>query len=269
MAIEAHEVSNKIAFHWFENAEEVWQTMSHSWLKSSGCLLFSILGPNGLLQALPSPSLCLLLDFLGVTVAPLLCSSALGLMPLSAVHRLEDALRAAHHILGSSFAPPDLSIPSHLLRVQDLLYFSSLSAALVQVISDPFLRLQDASMFVPGFSEMATSAYFWLQTWADTWSLAKTMSSTMMIGEHLAELHLPADYVSAWVALNDACAAGPTVALAAALLRAGSYTVAFYPWNVETDREPAVLLCFSVFGVAGAFVIAEPWVDPIGSSTGV
>jgi len=229
-------------------------------------------------KALPSPSLCLLLDFLGVTVAPLLCSSALGLMPLSAVHRLEDALRAAHHILGSSFAPPDLSIPSHLLRVQDLLYFSSLSAALVQVISDPFLRLQDASMFVPGFSEMATSAYFWLQTWADTWSLAKTMSSTMMIeaqevpldlGEHLAELHLPADYVSAWVALNDACAAGPTVALAAALLRAGSYTVAFYPWNVETDREPAVLLCFSVFGVAGAFVIAEPWVDPIGSSTGV
>ena len=68
----------------------------------------------------------------------------------------------------------------------------------MQVISDPFRRLQDASMFVPGFSEMATSAYFWLQTWADTWSLAKTMSSTMMIeaqevpldlGEHLAELH--------------------------------------------------------------------------------
>ena len=113
-----------IAFHWFENAEEVWQTMSHSWLKSSGCLLFSILGPNGLLQSFPSPSLCLLLDFLG-SLAPQLCSSALGLMPLSAVHRLEDALRAAHHILGSSFAPPDLSIPSHLLRVQDLLNFSS------------------------------------------------------------------------------------------------------------------------------------------------
>ena len=211
-------------------------------------------------------------------MAPLLCSSALGLVPLSAVHHLEEALRAAHKVLGSSFAPPHLSVPLHLLRAQDLLYFARLSAALVRVVSNPFLGLQDAAMFLPGFSEMATSACYWLQTWADTWSLSETMLSTMMIEpheepldlqEHLDALHLPADYVSAWVVLNATCAAGPAVASAAALLRAGSYTVAYYPWTPETDREPVVLFCFSIFGVTAAFVIQESWVGPIGSSTGV
>ena len=123
-------------------------------------------------------------------MAPLLCSSALGLVPLSAVHHLEEALRAAHKVLGSSFAPPHLSVPLHLLRAQDLLYFARLSAALVRVVSNPFLGLQDAAMFLPGFSEMATSACYWLQTWADTWSLSETMLSTMMIEPHEEPLDL-------------------------------------------------------------------------------
>lgn len=38
---------------------------------------------------------------------------------------------------------------------------------------------------------------------------------------------------------------------------------------VDTDREPVVLLHFSVFGVAGAFVTQEPWIDPVGSTAGL
>ena len=110
----------------------------------------------------------------------------------------------------------------------------------------------------------------------DTSSLAQTMLSTPLVepteepldlGGYLAELHLPDDYVAAWVAVNDGtCAQGAAVAAAAALLQAGCSSIAFYPFNVNTDRQPLVLMHFTVFGVAGAFVIQEPWIDPIGFS---
>ncbi len=238
-----------------------------------------ILDAMASVMAVSHHSLGLLLDFLGVTVAPLLCSSALGLVPLSALKRLDDDLRAAEHLLNSSFSSSQLSLPSAFLRLRDLLYFLRLSKALVQVISAPFLRVQDTSMFVPGFTEMATSACFCLQTWADTWSLAQIVLSAKEVDphevpldleDHLAQLNLPHDYIAAWVAVNrGTCASGAQVASAAALLKAGSYNVAFYPWNVNTDREAVVLLQFSVFGVAGVFVVQEAWIDPVGSTAGL
>ena len=50
----------------------------------------------------PHLSLALLLEFLGVTVAPLLCSSALGLTPLSSIDRFFFALCCLGKIPGGA-----------------------------------------------------------------------------------------------------------------------------------------------------------------------
>ena len=225
----------------------------------------------------PHLSLALLLEFLGVTVAPLLCSSALGLTPLSSIDRLEDDLRAASLILGATHENCFGRLPGPgLPRIHAVQTFLQLSARLAQLVSRPFLRLQDCSVSYPGFSELAHSACFFLQTFADCWTLDRIVLSALAmepddepfdLDAYLAELNLPDTFAKAWVAVNvGSHATAGHVASAAALLEAGVYRVHFYPYNGITDRQPRLFIVFCIFGVAGAYAVEEPWVDPMGSS---
>lgn len=225
----------------------------------------------------PHLPLASVLEFLGVTVAPLLCSSALGLTPLCSIDRLEHDLRAASLLLHANHQNcfRRLLLPG-LPRIHVVQTFLQLSARLVQLVSGPFLRLQDCSVFYPGFSELAHSASFFLQTFADCWTLDHILISALAMEPddepfdliaYLAELDLPETFTRAWVAVNGGThAAAELVALAAGLLEAGVYQVHFYPYNGATDRQPRLLLDFCVFGVAGAYAVEEPWVDPMGPS---
>lgn len=59
-------------------------------------------------------------------------------------------------------------------------------------------------------------------------------------------------------------AAAGHVASAAALLEAGVYRIHFYPYNGTAERQPRLFIVFCIFGVAGAYAVEEPWVDPMG-----
>ena len=136
-----------------------------------------------------------------MTVAPLLCSSALGLMPLCSIDRLEHDLRAASSILHATHPTcfRRLLAPG-FPRIHEVQTFLQLSARLVELVSGPFLRLQDCSVSYPGFSELAHSACFFLQTFADCWTLDEILLSALamepedepcdLIG-YLAVLDLP------------------------------------------------------------------------------
>ena len=82
--------------------------------------LSSSLRPIASFMAMPSPSLCLSLTSWG--------SRWHHLHLLSAVQRLEDAFRAAHQILGSSFAPPHLSLPLNVVRARVSIHISGACA---------------------------------------------------------------------------------------------------------------------------------------------
>jgi len=248
------------------------------WLKHLPFLVLAVSLPFWTMPTImdvPHLSLALVLEFLGVTVAPLLCSSALGLMPLCSIDRLEHDLRAASSILHATHPTcfRRLLAPG-FPRIHEVQTFLQLSARLVELVSGPFLRLQDCSVSYPGFSELAHSACFFLQTFADCWTLDEILLSALamepedepcdLIG-YLAVLDLPETFIRAWVALNGGThAAAELVALAAGLLEAGVYHVHFYPHDGATDRQPRLLLAFCVFGVAGAYAVEEPWVDPMG-----
>ena len=96
-----------------------------TFIGSSPCLFWCSRPSFFFLNNVPHLSLALLLEFLGVTVAPLLCSSALGLTPLSSIDRLEDDLRAASLILGATHENCFGRLPACLASTQCRPFFNS------------------------------------------------------------------------------------------------------------------------------------------------
>ena len=169
-----------------------------------------------------------------MTVAPLLCSSALGLTPLSSIDRLADDLRAASLVLGTTHEDYFGRLPGPgLPRIHAVQTFLRLSARLAQLVSRPFLLLQDCSVSYPGFSELAHSACFFLQTFADCGPLDQILLSALAmdpddepfdLDAYLVELNLPDTFTKAWVAVNvGSHVTAGHVASASALLEAGVY----------------------------------------------
>ena len=66
------------------------------------------------------------------------------------------------------------------------------------------------------------------------------------------------DFLAVWNQRNVDTAAFAIVQPVATLLAAGNYETIFYPSDC-----PLLIISFSIFGVAGAFVAEEPFVDPV------
>ena len=221
-----------------------------------------------------APSLPFVIECLGVTVAPLFCSAALHLAPLEAIHTLEVHVVACCRILEVTCPGPLLYGTLSSARHGLLLHFLCLSRTLVELVSQPFRRLELLpDVPFPGFIERADISLLLLQGPRDRHALRlagadveAASDAVDALPDALAMVDLPTNFVDAWhhiAATDDATAS--SVALAVLLLRAGSFEVAFFPTDPVTDRNGLLFIFFSIFSVVGVFAAEEAFVDPVGA----
>ena len=132
-----------------------------------------------------------------------------------AFHEFREVLASEHYaslVLGTTHEDHFGRLPGPgLPRIHAVQTFLRLSARLAQLVSRPFLLLQDCSVSYPGFSELAHSACFFLQTFADCGPLDQILLSALAmdpddepfdLDAYLVELNLPDTFTKAWVAVN-------------------------------------------------------------------
>ena len=214
-------------------------------------------------------------EFLGVSVAPVLCSAAMDLVPPLALEELPSRIAAVEQllrILPASSSMPGAAEPS---RIADLLRFLRYSKSLVELVTLPLRRLQSVPLFYPPFTEASEVGLLLVARPSAHQSLVKVILEHSDFGddeppfdlaEFLADMldvdnRFPEldDFLAVWAQKNVDTGAFPHVQAVVTLLSAGTYETLFYPSDC-----PLLILTFNIFGVAGAFVAEEPFVDPVG-----
>ena len=219
-------------------------------------------------------ALVLIVDSLGVTVAPRFCSAALGLVPLEAVQTLEAHVTAIERLL--RLGPSTFRPLAESARTSLLLRFLRRSHMLTGLVAGPFQALEgEPAVCFPCFHEYAHIGLLRLESSLTQQALQTTLpaeagiqavdTEQVDLGEALAEFALPPDFLQAWRRVTLATGLAPgAVGAAIALLRSGAYEVQFFPADPATDRAALLFLFFRIYSVVGVYVAEEPFVDPIG-----
>ena len=155
-----------------------------------------------------------------------------------------------------------------------MLLFLRHSKTLVELVTVPLRRLQSLHVYYPPFTEASEVGLLLVAGPCTHDSLLHVILQHSDICEdepafdltdYLADMvdvdtQFPEfdDFLAVWAQRNVDTAAFAIVHPVATLLAAGNYETNFYPSDC-----PLLIISFNIFGVAGAFVAEEPFVDPV------
>ena len=210
----------------------------------------------------------IIVDYLGVTVAPYLLSCCRGLVSHAALEQLQKELARVAKILNQS--PPQVRAPSGTRHSRPLKCYLRYGCALYNVVAEPFRALEDAFLCYPGFSEISHAGILLVprpmdRQWRHTEALrlsdiAPWEEPTDLLDCLETTLGLPGDFLDAWLQVNCNSA---LVDVVAKILKAGSYEVTFYDTNVQHNRHALLLIDFRIGSFVGTFAAEEAFVDAI------
>lgn len=208
-----------------------------------------------------------LVVLLGTTAAPKFTCAAAWVLPRSAVRHTADELKRIAKIL-----PVCSPHVCQLCRVGDLLWHLQAGKAIVHAIDNAFKPILVSPLPFPGFNEHA-QAYLWLLNWVDTSSPYTIVRNCASFAEEARNFDVSKELgktpFAAWGSLSgdeddDGRGISQAIALVKRLLLEGDFEFEFFPANFDAGSEAVVIISFCIYGVHGALIAQEPFVEPSG-----